>query len=171
MGGRRAECRVERDADVIAAQVDARNIAIAIGFSRREATEIAIVTTELCTNALKYGVRGNVVIEAVDDPSHGAGVRVTVFDEGPPFADFEAATRDRFDERGPIDPATYAKRRGIGGGLGAVSRFSDAYGWAPVALCPPSPHAGPAPHHERRRKYVWAVRWLDRPLPPRPPRS
>lgn len=151
MGGQRVECRVERDADVIAAQVDTRDVATSIGFPRREATEIAIVATELSTNAIKYGVRGLLVIEAIDDPSRGRGVRVTVFDEGPPFADFERATRDGSDERGPIDPATFSMRRGIGGGLGAVLRFSDACGWAP----------------EARGKRVWAERWLRRPLAPR----
>jgi hypothetical protein len=84
-------------------------------------------------------------------------VRVTAFDEGPPFHDFEQALRDGSSDSGPISAGSFAGRRGIGAGLGAVKRLSHACGWAPEAT----------------GKRVWAVRWLrqdTRPEvpPPRP---
>lgn len=151
MAPERVETRVERDIDVVSLQIEARALASRVGFSRRDATEIAIVASELGTNALKYAGSGLVVIEALDDPERGRGVRVTAFDRGPPFKDFERALRDGSDEHGPIDPATFARRRGIGGGLGAVRRFSDACGWLPEPV----------------GKRVWAERFLRRARPSR----
>jgi len=142
----RVECAVERDEDPFPVQNEARLLAERVGFTRRGATEIAIAASELASNVLKYGVRGSVVMEAVDDPARGRGVRLTAFDIGPPFYNFEGALRDGCDERGSLDPAAYAGRRGFGTGLGTVQRFSDACGWAPE------------PHGKR----VWAVRFLRR---------
>lgn len=144
--GERVECRVEHDEDPFPVQHEARALAERAGFPRQDATKIAIAASELASNVIKYGVRGSVVIEEIYHPEHGPGVRVTAFDEGPPFSDFDRALRDGFDERGPLDPAAYAGRRGIGAGLGAVRRLSDACGWAP----------------EPRGKRVWAVRFLRR---------
>lgn len=144
----REELRIRHDVDSVSVQHAARAFAQRLGFPRREATEIAIVASELSTNAHKYARGGRFVVEEIEDPERGRGVRVTVFDEGPPFADFSLAARDNSDERGPIDPARLAGRRGIGSGLGAVHRFSDACGWDPV-------EGGTG-------KRVWAVRWLPR---------
>lgn len=145
--GERVECRLEHDGDSFPVQHEARALAERVGFARRDATEIAIAASELASNVLKYGVRGSVVIEVIDHPARGPGVRVTAFDEGPLFSDFEGALRDGHDEHGPLDPGTLVGRRGFGVGLGAVLRFSDACGWAP----------------EERGKRVWAVRFLHRP--------
>jgi anti-sigma regulatory factor (Ser/Thr protein kinase) len=134
---------VADDEDPFPVQREARELAERAGFSRRAAVEIAIVASELASNILKYGVRGAVVIEAVDDPEHGPGVRVTAFDEGPPFTDFALAQHDGHDQQGALDPAAYAGRRGFGAGLGAVRRLSDACGWA----------------LEAHGKRVWAVRF------------
>ncbi|APR76457.1 Hypothetical protein A7982_01804 [Minicystis rosea] len=143
----RVECRVERDEDPFPVQHEARALASRFGFARRDATEIAIAASELASNVLKYGVRGMVVIEAVHHPTRGLGVRLTAFDEGPPFVAFEDALRDGCDARGPLDPAAFAGRRGFGTGLGTVQRFTDLCGWAP----------------EARGKRVWALRFLERP--------
>lgn len=142
----RIACHVERDGDILFVQQAARELAEHVGFVRRAALEIAIAASELTSNVLKYGVRGDVVLEAVAEPSRGPGLRITAHDEGPPFVDFERASQDRSDEHGPIDPALFAGRRGIGSGLGAVRRFMDACGWAPS--------------DGRSGKQVWAVRWL-----------
>jgi len=137
-------CRVEREGDTFMVQSAARLFAARIGFPHLAATEIAIVASELTSNVLKYGVRGSLVLERIESPA--PGVRVTAFDEGPPFANFEIALRDGSDDQGPLSPAAYGRRRGIGRGLGAVSRMSDACGWSP----------------EPRGKRVWAVRYLQR---------
>lgn len=144
--GERVACRVERDVDRFAVQHEVRWTAERLGFAHLVALELAIVASELASNILKYGKRGSIVIEAIEDPARGRGVRIIAFDEGEPFLDFERALCDGSDELGPIDPAKYAIRKGIGSGLGAVKRFSDACGWAPEPV----------------GKQVWAVRWLRR---------
>jgi serine/threonine-protein kinase RsbT len=137
---------VERDGDTFPVQQAARDMASRVGFARNASLELAIAASELASNVLKYGFRGSVVVEAVDDPARGPGVRLTAADEGPPFADFEGALRDGSEDAGPIGAAAFAGRRGIGRGLGAVSRFTDACGWEPAP----------------GGKHVWAVRWLGR---------
>lgn len=140
----RAECPVRAPIDVFSVQRLTRALAVRAGFAHLAATEIAIVASELTTNVLKYGRRGRIVAEVVTDAVEGSGVRVTAFDEGPPFHDFEQALRDGSSEAGPISAGSFAGRRGIGSGLGAVQRLSHACGWAP----------------EPNGKRVWAVRWL-----------
>jgi len=154
----RAECPVRSQVDVFSVQRATRALAVRAGFAHLAATEIAIVASELTTNVLKYGRRGRLVAEVLTDPDEGRGVRVIAYDEGPPFQDFEQALRDGSSENGPISAGSFAGRRGIGSGLGAVQRLSHACGWAP----------------EANGKRVWAVRWLrkdarvDPPPPARP---
>jgi anti-sigma regulatory factor (Ser/Thr protein kinase) len=97
-----------------------------LGFPRGARQELAIVVSELCSNIIKYGVRGSVEIEKVTDAVHGVGVLITARDVGPPFQNFSTALLDGCDDRGPIDPGTLLKRGGLGIGLGAVQRLSDA---------------------------------------------
>lgn len=137
---------MQHDVDTFSVQAMVRALAERGGFPRRDAVEIAIVATELTTNVLKYGTRGSVVVETIDDPKRGRGVRVTAFDQGPPFVDFERAFEDGSDDNGPISLSKFPGRHGIARGLGAVKRLSDACGWAPE------------PHGKR----VWAERWLRR---------
>ncbi len=140
------EYRVEHEADVIAVQRAAREQAIDIGFRRIDSIEIAIIASELASNIVKYGVRGSLRLEEVDDPLKGPGIRITAFDCGPPFHDFSLALKDGFNDKGPLDPASLIGRRGIGAGLGAVMRFSDEFGWQPT----------------KDGKLVWVVRYMKR---------
>jgi len=140
------EYRVEHEADVIAVQRAARERACELGFKRIDSIEIAIVASELASNIVKYGVRGSLRIEPVDDLAKGLGIRLTAFDCGPPFHDFSLALKDGFNDKGPLDPASLIGRRGIGAGLGAVMRFSDEFGWEPT-------NSG---------KRVWVVRYMKR---------
>ena len=145
-GGGRVEHRIDSDFDVYPVQRSARKLAARLGFAQQQCIEIAIAASELTSNILKYGVSGVVALEAVDNPARGPGVRVTASDRGPPFHDFELAVRDGCDDEGPLDPASLPHRRGIGKGLGAVKRFSDALGWHP---CPEG-------------KEIWFVRYRTR---------
>lgn len=138
---------MEHNADVLTVQRAARDLARDQGFSERDAIELSIVASELATNIVKYGVRGSVRLDAIDDPEKGAGVRLVAFDRGPPFNNFDMALRDGCDDKGPLDPATLHNRGGIGAGLGAVARLSDEIGWAPT----------------RDGKEVWALRFAKRP--------
>lgn len=138
---------VEHPADVIMVQRAAWEFACALGFAVRDSHELSIVATELASNIVKYGVRGSVRFDVVDDPERGAGMRLTAFDRGPGFHNFDTAQQDGCDDKGPLDPTAMHGRGGIGAGLGAVRRFSDEIGWA---LDP----AG---------KRVWAIRYAKRP--------
>ena len=139
--------RIDHVVDTFAARRAARDLAATLGFDRRAATELAIAVSELGSNIIKYGVRGGVSVEAIDDTEHGIGIRIIATDEGPPFCDFATALRDGFDDRGPLDPVTFLARHGIGAGLGAVSRFTDS-----ITL-------EPAPNGKR----IVVVRYLKRP--------
>jgi anti-sigma regulatory factor (Ser/Thr protein kinase) len=137
---------VEHQADVIAVRLAAQEFARTLGFTEVECKEISIVASELASNIIKYGVRGTVRFDAVIDPERGSGVRLVACDQGPAFHDFDMALRDGCDDKGPLDPATLLGRGGIGAGLGAVARLSDAIGWEPA----PS------------GKQVWAIRFARR---------
>ncbi len=128
--GERVECRIEREADVTSVQYEARWLAERAGLPANDAIEFAIVAVELTTNILKYGKRGAVVLEVIDDAVRGLGARVTAFDEGPPFTDFERALSGWIRRERPHQRLALGRRRGIASGLGAVHRLSDRCGWA-----------------------------------------
>lgn len=106
--------------DVEWIRCEARVQAARLGFDACESTAMAIVAVELATNILKYAVAGHIELQ----PEGDDGAVMHAYDRGPPFRDFEAASLDGNDDRGPIDPATFARRGGLGGGLGAVRRLS-----------------------------------------------
>jgi serine/threonine-protein kinase RsbT len=125
-------------ADVVVARRAAQRLGQRAGLSARRATEIAIVVSELATNIVKYGVRGEVALywensgensgETSGEPSGATGALVVVAkDVGPRIRDLETAIADGCDDRGPIDPAELARRGGLGTGLGAVVRLADRF--------------------------------------------
>jgi len=115
---------VEHPADVLIAQQVVRQGARAMGFPRAACAELMIVASELSSNILKYGKRGVLRVERVDDPARGAALRLVAEDEGPPFKSFETAQIDGFDDEGPLEPAELIARKGTGSGLGAVRRMT-----------------------------------------------
>ena len=112
--------------DVLHVQSQMLKFAQALGFSKRESGELAIVASELTSNVLKYGVRGSIEMDALED-LRGQGVVLVAEDIGPPFKNLELALLDGNDDRGPIDPLDMLTRRGIGGGLGAIVRLSHSF--------------------------------------------
>jgi anti-sigma regulatory factor (Ser/Thr protein kinase) len=119
--------------DVLHVQSQMLKFAQALGFSKRECGELAIVASELTSNVLKYGIRGNIQMDALED-TRGQGVVLVAEDVGPPFRDLELALLDGNDDRGPIDPLDMLKRKGIGGGLGAIVRFSHSFQVEPLPV-------------------------------------
>jgi serine/threonine-protein kinase RsbT len=145
--------RICADVDILAARNALRALALDIGAPPRTVLELSIVVSELAWNVLKHGGGGHMVLESIDDLERGIGLRIVAFDEGPPIRDLVSALRDGFDDCGPIDPSTLLRRGGLGGGLGAVARFTDALSYVQ--------HDG----HKR----IEAVRYLRRPSSrPRP---
>ena len=120
-------CEIREEIDIFSARRIARELAEVIGFTKIEREEIAIVASELASNIVKYGVRGSIELEEARDRVFGRGIILRAKDCGPPFHDMQMALQDGCDDRGPLDPAKLFKRRGIGGGLGAVIRFSDSF--------------------------------------------
>ena|ERR1041385_3709540 len=134
--------------DVLYVQRRVHVFAGEVGFASRERSELAIVASELASNILKYGVRGSLEVDRITDAT-GTGVTLVASDCGPPFHDLSAALRDGWNDRGPIDPFDMLKRKGIGGGLGAICRLTHSFRVDPGAP----------------GKKVHVVRYLKRALP------
>jgi anti-sigma regulatory factor (Ser/Thr protein kinase) len=120
--------------DVVAASHHAQRLARELGLSRRRAAAVAIVVSELASNIVKYGVRGEVAIEVrpLADRTGAAGrapfeLAVVATDIGPPIRNLALALADHCSDHGPIDPALLLRRGGLGTGLGAVVRLSDRF--------------------------------------------
>lgn len=120
--------------DVLAARRAVRTLASEVGFPSREATELAIVASELGSNILKYGRCGRMVASALEKAApNGAGILLVARDYGPQFHDLAVAVQDGCDDRGPLDPMQLLSRQGIGGGLGAVLRMTHSFNVQPLA--------------------------------------
>jgi anti-sigma regulatory factor (Ser/Thr protein kinase) len=145
------EVRVTADVHVFVARNAVRVSAEAMGFGRIQCDELVIVASELASNILKYGVRGEIVVGAVEDPEEGPGLQIEARDDGPAFRDLAMAIRDGCGDAGPLDPATMSRRKGLGAGLGAVVRFTDSF------EC----------RQEERGKRIVVVRYVRRPRRPR----
>jgi anti-sigma regulatory factor (Ser/Thr protein kinase) len=118
---------VSFDVHVFVARQAVRRCAEAVGFGRIACGELIIAASELASNILKYGIRGEITIEPVMEKTRGAGIRIVARDIGPQFHDLETALRDGHGDRGPVDPAVLLRRGGLGSGLGAVVRFTDTF--------------------------------------------
>ena len=104
-----------------------------IGFSRNEATELAIVASELGSNIIKYGDHGSLTCTALESaPGTELGLSLVARDFGPPFRNLAVALLDGCDDSGPLDPIRLLQRKGIGGGLGAVVRLTHSFAVHPM---------------------------------------
>ncbi len=93
-----------------------------------------IVVSELASNIVKYGKRGEIAFRRVtDETAERPGIEIAASDVGPPIKDFESALRDGWTDGGPIDPARLFRRGGIGAGLGAVLRLTDRVSYEPTS--------------------------------------
>ncbi|MFO0588004.1 MAG: ATP-binding protein [Polyangiaceae bacterium] len=128
------EVSVQHRADVLLAQQLVRRWAESIGFSRTACAELMIVASELATNIVKYGKRGVLRAERVEDPELGVGLRITAEDEGPPFKSFETAQRDGFNDERPLELSELLARRGTASGLGAVRRLMHELSHTPLPV-------------------------------------
>ena len=113
---------IRERSDVVAVSSRARRLARELDLGSRRSEELAIVVSELASNIVKHGVRGEIVLTL--DSSSGE-IAVEARDVGPPIRDFQLAATDHYDDQGPINPALIRRRGGLGTGLGAVVRFAD----------------------------------------------
>jgi serine/threonine-protein kinase RsbT len=101
---------IRSEADVAAATRAGRSAAEAAGLSVVEAQHVATAVTEVATNAWRYAVGGEVVIEPLErDGRHG--VRVLVTDQGPGIADVGAALSDGVSSSGSLGVGLPGARR------------------------------------------------------------
>lgn len=127
-------CPVREHLDVYSARRRVRELGERAGFPHQAQLELEIVASELCTNILKYGLRGSLRARSGHDPERGPFIEVVAQDEGPPFHDLASAIRDGCDDRGPIDPNDVGRRSGLGAGLGAIVRFTHTFAVEPEAV-------------------------------------
>ena len=99
---------VSHELDTYRCGTKVRTFAAQLGFTASAQWQIAIALSELVSNAVRYAGRGRVTVCAVSDGRSGIELRVE--DCGPGM-------------HGPL-PAVPA-RKGLGAGLGAVSRLMD----------------------------------------------
>jgi len=101
---------IRSEADVAAAMRAGRSAAEEAGLSVVEAQHVATAVTEVATNAWRYAVGGEVVIEPLErDGRHG--VRVVVSDRGPGIADVGAALSDGVSSSGSLGVGLPGARR------------------------------------------------------------
>jgi anti-sigma regulatory factor (Ser/Thr protein kinase) len=111
-----------------AAWVSSRALAFAraAGLDVRTQWAVAIAATELSTNVVKFGLPGTLTLRL--QPGPPLALEIEAADRGPGFADLDHALRDGVSEgldRTAPGPRPMA-RRGLGLGLGAVQRMTDA---------------------------------------------
>jgi len=94
------------------ARVQAQNL----GFDETRAEQVAIVTTEACTNLLKHAGSGEILLLSLDgDQADPPLLEILALDKGPGIGNLDRALRDGFSTRGSA-----------GEGLGAITRLSSA---------------------------------------------
>lgn len=116
---------VRARSDAIVASSQARRLGREWGLGTKRSMELAIVVSELATNIVKHGIRGEIALTFHPDVPPRGEVTVVARDVGPPIRDLELAMIDGNDDQGPIDPALLLRRRGLGTGLGAIARLAD----------------------------------------------
>ncbi len=120
---KRLEWIARHAADATWSAARAAEFARELGFAPEDAWAIAISTSELVTNAVRYAGWGRVILRPLHDPMVGLEVRVE--DRGPGIADMEAVWVDGYSAgRFVREPQ---ERTSLGTGLGAVRRLMD---WA-----------------------------------------
>ncbi len=111
------------DLDVITSQIKSRRFAGSVGFQKRAQWEVAIAVSEAATNILKHGVRGQIRLAFyIANPPY---LEFVARDEGAGFTSIERALEDRVSEGVDLRREHRPGHRGLGLGLGAISRMMD----------------------------------------------
>lgn len=121
----RASVPIAAPESIYAARNVLRKLARELALPPRAVEELTLVISELATNIMKYASRGRIEVSLTGDLHRGPGITIVAEDDGPMF-DLTRALPDGCDAAGTIDPARLFGRRGIGSGLGAVSRLTDS---------------------------------------------
>ncbi len=82
-----------------------------VGLSPELVAQAALVISELCTNILKYAVRGHIWLSPLCSSGTAYGLDIVASDQGPGISDFDASAKDGFSTGGSL-----------GIGLGSIRR-------------------------------------------------
>jgi serine/threonine-protein kinase RsbT len=106
---------IESDADVVTARQRARALAVGLEMPTTDQTLLATAISEIARNITAYAVRGEVLLDVVQDGGR-RGVRVVAQDDGPGIDDLEKALTDGYTTGG-----------GLGLGLPGARRLVDEF--------------------------------------------
>ena len=123
----RSSVAIREHLDVFEARWLVQRVARVVGFAARDTAELVVVASELATNILKFAPPGGIEAAPVESPDLGVGIRITAHDVGPPFDDLDGIVA----RSTVVGVAIEWTGRGLGGGLGAVYRFTDVLRCAP----------------------------------------
>lgn len=90
-------------------------LAVEIGFTLVDVETIALATSELATNLVRYAKGGAIHLASISETGR-SGLRLESHDLGPGIDDTAVAIQDGFSTGG-----------GLGGGLGGVRRLMDGF--------------------------------------------
>jgi anti-sigma regulatory factor (Ser/Thr protein kinase) len=106
---------ITSDADMVPARAEGRALALALGFSRTDATLIATAISEITRNIVVHVGSGEVVMRPVYEDKR-YGIAVIARDAGPGIRDVQAALGHGYTGRG-----------GLGLGLPGARRLMDEF--------------------------------------------
>ncbi|HWL73085.1 MAG TPA: anti-sigma regulatory factor, partial [Burkholderiaceae bacterium] len=92
----------------------ATQMAAELGFDATVQGEVAIAATEAANNLVKHAQKGEIVLQAAQQPV--AELEIIAIDSGPGIANLDQCLRDGYSTAGTR-----------GEGLGAIQRLSDAF--------------------------------------------
>lgn len=84
---------IENDLDIVAARIEGRNLARAMGFGVIDQARIATVISELARNIILYARGGQIILSTTDDGER-IGLEIVCEDNGPGIEDVKAAMKD-----------------------------------------------------------------------------
>lgn len=106
--------RIDEQSQTADARRVARVMAQNLGFVETLTEQVAIVTTEVCTNLLRHAGGGEVLLQPVDgDQTGAAALELLALDKGPGIGNLDQALRDGYSTGGTP-----------GHGLGAIVRLA-----------------------------------------------
>jgi serine/threonine-protein kinase RsbT len=106
---------ISRDADIVQARQEGRELAVAAGISGSDLTMIATAISEVARNILVYAEQGTIRLSLAERSGH-RGVEVVAEDRGPGIPDLELALRDG-----------YSTGKSLGLGLPGARRLMDEF--------------------------------------------
>jgi len=103
---------IQESSQLAQARREALALASSIGLSETLAGRVALISTEIGTNILKYGGGGEMIMRTFADDD-ADGIEILALDRGPGIADISQSSRDGQSSSGTL-----------GFGMGAIARLS-----------------------------------------------